>query len=104
MSNLLPSKTGLPNSIYIWFSSGKGAQHGPRIKVSNVRGKFSQSSDFSVSVSSNPKVVAGSPDNFTIKEINLIFDWVILNKNLLLDYWKSEIITDDDVKEKVQKV
>ena len=47
--------TGIEN-VVIWLIPGDGGKHGPRIKVSNIRGKASfESADcFSVSIPSNP--------------------------------------------------
>jgi hypothetical protein len=84
MANLAPSRTGLP--VVIWFGE-VGGQHGPRIKVSNVKGKFAANDCFVMSVSRDPAVL--TPKNAKLKssEIEEIKDWVMLNYEGLMQAW-----------------
>jgi hypothetical protein len=106
MSNIKSERTGLPNFICIWISSSEGAQHGPRIKVSNVRGKSAgMQNSFSVTVSNNPEIIAGSPDNFSSKELVAVNEWVVLNQVVLITFWKNPFGWDSiDVIAKLKKL
>ena|ERR1700737_4649248 len=104
MSGLRADKTGLPNSIYIWFSTDMGMSHGPRIKVSNTRGKYNKTDNFSMSISDNPIVVAGTAKDFKPYELVAIGKWILLNKDLLIKFWYSEDMDDDDVKPYLKKI
>lgn len=106
MSNMKSTRTGLPGSIGIWIGPACGASHGPRIKVSNVRGKFpsNESDYFSVTISDSPETVAGSPLDFSSKELKAVFDWVRLNRVPLLEFWNSDTMDFDDIKPKLKKL
>lgn len=88
MSNVFPAETKLPNGIVVWVGPKQG-QHGPRIKVSNVRNKarFGATDSFSMSVCDTPKVVAGTPKHFSGEELALLTAWIVLNESVLLKYW-----------------
>ena len=98
MSNLRSERTGLPN-IYIWVSTKAGVQHGPRIKVSKIKGKFAatDAETFSVSISIKPEVVDGTCE-FPSKDLNEVFRWVTLNKDVLLRFWESDDMDYEDLK------
>lgn len=58
MTNLSPKHTGLDYHV---FMPGKGgAKLGPRIKVSNVPGKFSSNDTFSLSIEHEPQHRSGT--------------------------------------------
>ena len=88
MSNITPKRSGLQVSVWV-REKNEGLQHGCSIKVSNIAGKFSPD-NFSVSVTQNPKVIAGK---CKLKKVVLddIIDWVKLNRRPLLDLWESKI-------------
>jgi hypothetical protein len=54
MTTLGAESTGLPGGIFVRVSPGEGIQHGPRVKVSNIRGKLSNTDNFSISISNSP--------------------------------------------------
>jgi hypothetical protein len=95
MASLQDKRTGLGN-IILW-ASPKFSQHGPRIKVSNVRGKMptKETELFSLSISDKPVVVAGTPVGFSNKEKLEICKWISLNKIALLDYWENRVLTEE---------
>ena len=66
MANFYPQETGL--GVVIWFGE-VGGQHGPRIKVSNIAGKFAINDNFVISVSRNPQVL--TPKSMKLKENQL---------------------------------
>ena len=83
-----PEDTGLKE--FIWVST-KLSSHGPRIKVYITN---PPSKNFSVTISDNPKVVAG--DCFVNnKELKKIFDFVIKHKDNLIGYWNSELTSKE---------
>lgn len=87
MANLVQSQTGVDGIIHI---STKRGSHGPRVKY--YFGKPSQGRLFSVSISSNPKVVTIA-NSLTEKEVNgmapLVITWVRLNHEKLKIFWNT---------------
>ena len=80
-----PEKSSLK---YVIWASSDNASHGPRIKVYETaagRGR-----NFSVSISNNPKIVAGK-SFASDKELRQIFDFIIENLDNLIGYWNSEL-------------
>lgn len=94
MANLFPSVTGL--KIAVWFGE-VGGQHGPRIKVSNIVGKFSSTDNFVISVSKDPKVLTPRSVKLKPNEIEDIFDWVKLNFDTLMEMWALYESGDGDL-------
>ena len=96
MSNLQKEDTGLDKTIWV---SVKLHSSGPRIKVNYDNSlRFNERNNFSVSISESPLVIAGDTEENVIKKIGKqsldnIYDWVILNRVVLLNYWNSKIST-----------
>ena len=86
MANLNPDDTGLP---YVVWLGEVGGQHGPRIKVSNTKGKMNKNSCFVMTVSRNPEVI--TPRSCMLKnyEVDDIKDWIQLNYDTLMSLWKA---------------
>ena len=80
-----PEKSGLK---YVIWASSDNAAHGPRIKVYETAAGRGRS--FSVSISNNPKIVAGK-SFASDKELRQIFDFIIENLENLIGYWNSEL-------------
>lgn len=95
IARIKPANTGLPFMIRASASKDVHERHGPRIKVSNRRGEFDNLDNFTVSIDNNPTVKAGKP-KFTDSEVQDIKDWVLLNKEPLLKYWRDEYESDGD--------
>lgn len=74
-----PEDTGLPMKIWV---STKTFSHGPRIKVHE---------SVSVSISDTPSVKAGS--GLSNADLKLVSQYIIKNKDILLQYWNEEITT-----------
>ena len=89
-ANLSPKQTGLDNIVIHAYSQGDGKKvpHGPRIKVSNVYSKFSNSDNFVIEIKTG-EVVEGIC-RLTSKELKTVRLWIALNKQALVDYWDSE--------------
>lgn len=85
MANLPSADTGIP--YFVWIGE-IGGQHGPRIKVSNTKGKMNSTDCFVVSVSLTPVVLTPSSCKLKRSEIDDIKDWIILNYSVLMKMWK----------------
>lgn len=83
-ANLTPDETGVP---YVIWLGAVGGQHGPRIKVSNTRGKMSTDC-FVVSVSRTPVVVTPSTVKIPQSNVQDVLDWVMLNYDVLMGLWQ----------------
>ena len=80
---------------YVWVSE-KRASHAARIKVSRSYNLRVMVGDiFSVLISDNPEIVAGDVGKITPDDQKKVFDWIVLNKDVLMKYWNSEILTDE---------
>lgn len=84
MANLPTQKTGLTRVI--WFGE-VGGQHGPRIKVSNVPGKFDRNDNFVMSVEKNPRVLTPNSCKLGKSDIDDISDWIKINYEVLMDLY-----------------
>lgn len=99
MANLRQKSTGLP--MVIWVSECGHTKHGARIKVSiNHNDKININETVSVSITEPPKIMAGQ--GLSNKDLQLVTEFIRLNKSLLLDYWNSEIDTYDLITELVK--
>jgi len=85
MASLAPEDTGLP---YIIWMGEIGGQHGPRIKVCNVRGKMQQNNCFVMTVSHEPIVATPTTCKLRQAEVDDIADWIRLNYDTLMKMWK----------------
>lgn len=85
MANLSPTDTGL--AVVIWIGE-VGGQHGPRIKVSNVPGKFAKNDNFVISVSSVPEVLTPKSVKLSSDKVQDVLDWVKLNYTDLMELWR----------------
>jgi hypothetical protein len=85
MAGLPTENTGLP--VFLWI--GKiGGQHGPRIKVSNIKGKFAEDDCFVVSVGTPPEVLTPKFMRLKKDDLELVLDWVALNHAELMALYK----------------
>ena len=93
MSNIQPKRTGL--SVSVWVREKReGLQHACSIKVSNIPGRFDPYDNFSVSINDSPQVIAGAC-KLKGQVLDDIKDWVVLNKDALLDLWEGRIDIGD---------
>ncbi len=98
MANLSSNKTGIGYNIWI---SPKNANHGPRIKI--YKNMPPNGTNFSISVEDSPRIVGGA-SFVTPKELNEIFKFILLNKQLLLDYWTGVTFDTLEVVRKIEKI
>lgn len=86
MANLSSKDTGL--SVFIWF--GKvGGQHGPRIKISNTKGRFNETDNFVISVEKEPRILTTKSVKLKKQEVDDVIDWVKLNYDVLMKLWHA---------------
>lgn len=82
------SDTGLP--MIIWVSMKASARRGPRIKVQKNHDAKTQTDEMvSVSVTNTPRAVVG----LTNRDLELVTEYIVLNRAVLLDYWNDIIST-----------
>ena len=92
MSNFYPKKTGLASVLFL----GKvGGQHGPRIKVSNVRKTFAYNDNFTITVDKDPRIIYPEKVKLSKNEVEDIIDWIKLNYEKLLWLWKFHETGDE---------
>lgn len=100
MANLTPTNTGLP--VVIWLGP-VGGQHGPRIKISNNKGKMTSDS-FVMSVSKSPKILTPNSCKLSSSVIEDISDWIMLNYEVLMQLYEIGESGDGDMIEAMQKL
>lgn len=88
-----PANSGLRPIIWVSTAVHAKGRHGPRVKVSNVIGTYSDEDNFSVTISNDPRIIAGT-SKFNRDETDDILDWVKINISPLLKYWKDEYEDD----------
>lgn len=97
MANLPPRRTGL--KYQIWYSA-KVEKHKPRIKVDLGDGKC-------ISIQIEDHKVIGATNKISSRDLDDIFTWIDLNKEILITYWNDAhtgSIDNGDVIEKVKKL
>lgn len=84
MANVLKEDTGLNYDVRI---SSKEGRHGPRIRVylENIG-----DDSLSVSIGNTPKVVAGDSKLISAEDLDKVNQWILKNKQTLLDYWYAD--------------
>lgn len=96
MARLRPLETGLTYEIYV---SPEVPKHRPRMKVI-LRGKDATVSFF---INDNPSVAAGESELLSNSEKREVIEWIILNKDILLNYWNRQISTKE-LKSSIKKI
>ena len=88
MARVWPDDSGLEVSAIIL--NGENLPHGPRIKVSTIKGgKVDKDHLISVTVDDDPKVIGSH--KFSADDLNKIFQFVKLNKQTLHDHYYGKI-------------
>jgi hypothetical protein len=104
MARVTPDVSGINVEIFVSPEEYVHQRHFvPRLKVSNIRGTFSKSENFVVSIEDAPRVVAGECkfDRRTLKDI---YDFVKMNKTVLLDFWNSRIKSHRELLNQLQPI
>ena len=100
MANITQDDTGLPVVVYI---SPKNANHGPRIKVQKDYSTNISTDFFAISIEDKPKVI-GNIGKIQATDIELVIKWILLNKELLLDYWNQKENSTKKVLNNLKKI
>ncbi len=102
MANISQNNTGL--DVIVWVQTintqSTGKHNLPRIKFqNNTSTKIQINELIPISISDNPKILLKNNDLNKIKisqaQINVIKQWIIKNKEILIDYWEEKITTDE---------
>jgi hypothetical protein len=101
MANLASKTTGLP--VVIWMGE-IGGQHGPRIKASNLKGKFAAHDNFVLNVDKDPQVMTPKSVKLKADEVQDIKDWIKLNYDELMALWKHFETGEGDTLEYLAKL
>ena len=101
--SVFPEDSNLPARVYIRVQS-RNSKRPAMLSVSNVSNNAQPFSDkFSLSISDNPEIIIGKcklkPD-----ELEIVKNWIILNKNILIDYWNEEENCTESLINKLQKI
>jgi hypothetical protein len=102
MANVGPKRHGIEN-VYI-FVGKTNKQHGLRVKVSKVPGKYDHDDNFVIQMPSldyDPTQVPRWIKHTTMKKI---LEWIKLNQELLSDYEHGKIWDTDDFLNNISKV
>ena len=59
---------------------------------------------FSVSIEDNPRVLAGDSSIVSAKVLEQVKEWIILNKDLLLEYWNDPLFDTERLYTETKKV
>jgi hypothetical protein len=99
MANLGPKRTGLDNLV-VWASK-KEPRHACRIKVSNIRGKYSATDNFSI------RLHDGKIDGtrkVSDSELSDVQKWIALNREAILKFWEDDEYDAGDFIEDLKKI
>jgi hypothetical protein len=102
MANLGSHNHGISN-VVIWVGKAN-KQHGLRIKVSNIKNRWSNDDNFVIQLPSldyDPSQVARWITSDTMKKI---MDWIKLNQQVLYDFETDKIMYTDQFISKISKV
>ena len=102
MANLGSHNHGISN-VVIWVGKAN-KQHGLRIKVSNIKNRWSNDDNFVIQLPSldyDPSQVAHWITSDTMKKI---MDWIKLNQQVLYDFETDKIMYTDQFISKISKV
>jgi len=102
MANVGPKRHGIEN-VYI-FVGKTNKQHGLRVKVSKVPGRYDDDDNFVIQMPSldyDPDQVPRWIKQETMKKI---LEWIKLNQPLLVDYERGVIWDTDEFMDSISKV
>ena len=102
MANISQNTSGL--DVIIWVQTNNtqstGKHNLPRIKFqNNTATKIQINELIPISISDNPEILLKNNDFNKIKisqaQINGVKQWIVQNKEILIDYWEENITTDE---------
>jgi hypothetical protein len=103
MANLHFEDHGIQN-VVIWVGSAATLQHGLRVKVSNIPGRFDKFNNFTIQMPSldyDPKQVAKW---ITGDIMNKILFWIKINQDTLYDYETGKLDRTQEFLNRLEKV
>ena len=95
-ADLTPKETNL--KCVIWVDGARNMKHGKRIKFqNNTSSRLNGGELIPVTICDNPDVPEKLKSKIQIKqkELNRIKQWILLNKQVLIDYADGKITTGD---------
>ncbi len=98
MANLRPERTGLPFIVFI--SQKGGARHDVRIKVARAA-RVRSSEMITVAIRPSVRVVRGRLD---AHDLDLLTQWIDLNRDALIDYWNGIIEYTEDAMNAIKPI
>jgi len=99
MANLNPKTTGIPH-VVVWISK-KEPTHACRVKVSNIRGKFSGEDNFSIAL--HDESIEGEV-KVSPKDVKAVIEWMNLNRKVILKYWNDPEFDVAELLAKLKKI
>jgi hypothetical protein len=102
MANVGPKRHGIDN-VYI-FVGKTNKQHGLRVKVSRVPGKYDDSDNFIIQMPSLDYDPEQVPRWIKEATMNKILSWIKLNQKLLMDYEQGVIWDTDEFLNDISRV
>ena len=102
MANISQNTTGL--DVIIWVQTNNtqstGKHNLPRIKFQNNTATRVQIHELiPISIADEPKILLKNDELSKIKisqaQINGVKQWIVQNKEILIDYWEENITTDE---------
>ena len=103
MTRIPEKRSGIKPVLFASYKSLVQSRHGPRIKESNIPGTFSPVDNFSVSISDEPQVITGHV-RISNRDLEDVFDWVKLNRDVLLKFWNERYEDSGEFLDDVLKV
>ena len=97
-ANLRPERTGLPFIVFI--SQKGGARHDVRIKIARAA-RVRPSEMITVAIPPSVRVVRGRLDPH---DLNLLTQWIDLNRDALVDYWNGIIEYTEDAMNAIRPI
>jgi len=102
MANLGSHNHGI-SDVVIWVGKAN-KQHGLRIKVSNLKNRWSQSDNFVIMLPSLDYDATQVAKWITLDIMNKILSWIKLNQKVLFDYETDVIMYTDQFLNQLAKV
>lgn len=93
-ADLVPEDTNL--CCVIWVGGPRNMKHGKRIKFqNNTSNKLNDGEMIPITISDNPEIPNSVKSKLKIngQELTRIKQWIILNKQILLDYAEGKLTT-----------
>ena len=101
MATIAEKRSGV--NLRIWTSMKRGS-YGPRIKVTQSGEQLTNSNSCSISISDNPRILAGNKKIINSNQLKLVSSWIILNKDVLLKLWNGGYDDSGDFLDDIKKV